>query len=71
MSVKANLIFITNYCPGVVFTDGPLWIEHRRFTIRHLKDFAFGKKSAEGVILEETKELVEEMKEKKVVEVGN
>lgn len=55
---------------GVIFTDGPLWIEHRRFTIRHLKDFGFGKKSAEGVILEETEELVKEIKEKKVVQVA-
>jgi hypothetical protein len=36
-----------------------------------LNEFGFGKKSAEGVILEETEELVEEMKKKKVFQVSN
>jgi hypothetical protein len=36
-----------------------------------LKEFGFNKKSAEGVILEETEELVKEIKEKKVVQVSN
>jgi hypothetical protein len=61
----------TNYCSGIIFTDGPLWIEHRRFTIRNLKDFGFGKKNAEGIILEETEELLKEIKGKKVVQVSD
>jgi hypothetical protein len=68
---ETNQIFVTNYCSGIVLTDGPLWVEHRRFTIRHLKDFGFGTKSAEAVILEETEQLVKEMKEEKVVQVSN
>ncbi|GFG40194.1 hypothetical protein Cfor_09782 [Coptotermes formosanus] len=55
---------------GILLTDGPFWVEHRRFTIKHLKDFGFGKKSAEAVILEETEQLMIEMKEMKVVQVS-
>lgn len=54
-----------------MYTDGPIWVEQRRFTLRYLKEFGFSKKSAEGVILEETEELVKEIKEKKVVQVSN
>jgi hypothetical protein len=35
-----------------------------------LNEFGFAKRSAEGVILEETEELVKEMKEKKVFQVS-
>jgi len=66
-----NQTFVMNYCSGILLTDGPFWVELRRFTIRHLKDFGFGKKSAEAVILEETEQLMKEMKEKKVVQVSN
>lgn len=45
-------------------------MKHRSFTLRHLKDFGFGKGSAEAVILEETEQLMKEMKEKKVVQVS-
>lgn len=55
---------------GVLLTDGPFWVGLRHFTLRHLKDFGFGKKSAEGVILEETEQLMKEMKEKEVVQVA-
>jgi methyl farnesoate epoxidase/farnesoate epoxidase len=68
---ETNKLFITNYCTGILLTDGPFWVEHRRFTIKHLKDFGFGKKSAEAVILEETEQLMIEMKEMKVVQVSN
>jgi len=68
---ETNQIFIVNYCSGILLTDGPFWVELRRFTIRHLKDFGFGKKSAGAVILEETEQLMKEMKEEKVVQVSN
>lgn len=68
---ETNQILVMNYCSGILLTDGPFWVELRRFTIRHLKDFGFGKKSAEAVILEETEQLMKEMKEKKVVQVSN
>ena len=68
---ERNQIFVMNYCSGILLTDGPFWAELRRFTMRHLKDFGFGKRSAEGVILEETEQLMKEMNEKKVFQVSN
>ncbi|KAJ9584216.1 hypothetical protein L9F63_021441, partial [Diploptera punctata] len=39
---------------GVFFSDGPFWVEQRRFTLRHLRDFGFGKKSMQDLILDES-----------------
>ncbi|XP_065352558.1 uncharacterized protein LOC135947516 [Cloeon dipterum] len=46
---------------GVLFSDGPLWKEQRRFTLRHLRDFGFGKKSMEGCINEEISTLMDNL----------
>ena len=29
---------------GIFFTDGMYWREQRRFTLRHLRDFGFGRR---------------------------
>lgn len=29
---------------GIFFTDGQLWFEQRRFTLRYLRDFGFGRR---------------------------
>lgn len=29
---------------GIFFTDGPQWKEQRRFTLRHLRDYGFGRR---------------------------
>lgn len=39
-------------------TDGHLWKEQRRFTVRQLKDFGLGKTSQEHMILDEANELM-------------
>lgn len=39
-------------------TDGQLWKEQRRFTLRHLRDLGFGKSCLEGIMLDEISELV-------------
>ncbi|EFN85378.1 Probable cytochrome P450 303a1 [Harpegnathos saltator] len=36
---------------GVIFTDGEVWRAQRRFTLKTLKEFGFGKVSMENVIL--------------------
>ena len=42
-----------NHVQGVLFSDGPIWAEQRRFTLRMLRDFGFGKAKMEELINEE------------------
>ncbi|XP_021919684.1 methyl farnesoate epoxidase-like [Zootermopsis nevadensis] len=46
---------------GFFFTDGPFWQEQRRFTLRHLRDLGFGKKSLEGIIVDEAEVLFKKL----------
>ena len=46
---------------GIIFNEGSTWVEHRRFSLRHLRDLGFGKQSMEGVVLHEIEELAEDM----------
>lgn len=39
-------------------TDGDLWKEQRRFTLRHLKDLGFGKSSLEGIMIDEIHDFI-------------
>lgn len=32
---------------GIFFTDGPFWKNQRRFTLRHLRDYGFGRRFEE------------------------
>ncbi|KAF4523114.1 hypothetical protein B566_EDAN003128 [Ephemera danica] len=43
---------------GVFFTNGPFWREQRRFTLRHLRDFGFGRRSMVILIHEEARALI-------------
>lgn len=38
---------------GLMFNEGPSWKSHRRFTLKTLRDFGFGKSSLESVLVEE------------------
>jgi methyl farnesoate epoxidase / farnesoate epoxidase len=49
---------------GLIFNHGDDWKEQRRFTLRHLKDLGFGKKSMESIIQEEAESLVLEVAKK-------
>lgn len=42
---------------GIVFTAGSQWSEQRRFALRTMRDFGFGKKVMDSVILEEVEKL--------------
>lgn len=45
---------------GVLFTDGSNnWREQRRFALRTLRDFGFGKQSMDGLLIDEVQELVQ------------
>ena len=46
---------------GIISSDGQLWQEQRRFALKHLKDFGFGKAGLEGVIQEEAEEIVKHL----------
>lgn len=48
---------------GLMFVDGDFSREQRRFTLRHLRDFGFGKTSIEPLIHEEIVDLVESILE--------
>ena len=43
---------------GIIFADGQEWTDTRRFALKHLKDFGFGRAGLEGVIQGEVEELV-------------
>jgi len=57
--------FITRYLrsdsginKGIISSDGVLWTEQRRFALKHLKDFGFGRIGLEGVIQGEVEDLL-------------
>lgn len=61
-SLQAELFLInhkTIFVPGVLVVDGPLWVEQRRFILRHLRDLGFGKTDMTVLIEDESKRLVE------------
>ncbi|XP_021960494.2 cytochrome P450 18a1 [Folsomia candida] len=47
---------------GLSPTEGKIWEELRRFTLRQLRDFGFGKQSMEELIMVEVAELIEHLK---------
>jgi len=47
---------------GIINTEGAHWEAQRRFTLRHLRDFGFGKTVMQDLILDEVKEVIEWMK---------
>ncbi|PNF20447.1 Methyl farnesoate epoxidase [Cryptotermes secundus] len=55
---------------GFFFTDGPFWVEQRRFTLRHLRDLGFGKKSLEGIILDEAEVLIKQLQFNEIQKCG-
>ncbi len=48
---------------GLAFNEGQAWSEQRRFALRNLRDFGFGKKSMESFIHEDITELLDSFKE--------
>nr|CAD7612452.1 unnamed protein product [Timema genevievae] len=49
---------------SLVFTDGPLWQEQRRFSLVHLRNLGLGKSSMEAQIQAEAEELVVSLRDK-------
>lgn len=58
---------------GITGVDGPLWQEHRQFTMKHLRNVGFGKPIMEEYIVEELHQLLktfEELKNETIVDIG-
>lgn len=49
---------------GIIASEGERWEIHRRFLLRQLRDFGFGKSTMEGLIMDEANELIETYKQK-------
>jgi len=48
---------------GILFCDGDhTWNEQRRFALRNLRDFGFGKESMEVLLINELQELISHLK---------
>ena len=57
--------------PGVLFSGGPYWKELRRFMLRNLRDFGFGKASMESMIQDEVAKLCTKLSELPKVRLKN
>ena len=53
---------ITLLCQGVLFTDGSIWSQNRRFTLRHLKAFGLGQSTMVQQLHTEAHSLIEFLK---------
>lgn len=47
---------------GLIFNTERSWMEQRRFTLKSLRDFGFGKKSMETIVYDEINELIDTFK---------
>lgn len=62
----------SEWFPGVIFSRGKAWADQRRFTLKVLRDFGFGKSSMEDTLLDEVDKLCDELKKSggKAVDIG-
>ncbi|XP_052132829.1 methyl farnesoate epoxidase [Frankliniella occidentalis] len=49
---------------GLLLTDSDFWLEQRKFVIRHLREFGFGRRGMAGMVQDEAGELVRAFEEK-------
>nr|QLI62166.1 cytochrome P450 17 [Streltzoviella insularis] len=63
---RPNSFFIRLRClgkrMGITFADGPLWKEHRQFTVKNLRNVGFGKTVMEKEIQNEMRNIVDYIK---------
>lgn len=50
-----SMVLIT----GITCVDGPVWVEQRNFTVRHLRNSGYGKKTMEALINEELDDIIQ------------
>ncbi|OXA50569.1 Methyl farnesoate epoxidase [Folsomia candida] len=46
---------------GIIMTDGDLWKETRRFSLRHLRDFGYGRSNMETSVMDEVQNVVDRL----------
>ena len=58
---------------GIVWNHGQIWSEQRRFSLKHLRDLGFGRKSLDSVIVQEIDALIDKLLDSKdgIVEMKN
>ena len=59
--VFQNIRGLNNENLGIVDTSGTKWQEQRRFVLKHLKDFGFGKQSLDTYVQDEANDLVDSL----------
>jgi len=62
LNVKYEKLKISILPSGLIFADGRLWQEQRRFTVRHLRDLGFGKTEIEDQMMDEVRDLLLDLK---------
>lgn len=55
--------FDVSLLAGLLLTDEEFWVEQRRFVLRHLREFGFGKRTMAELVQEEAVQLVDDFKE--------
>ncbi len=50
--------------PGIIFSNGPNWVEQRRYALHTLRDLGFGKLGMESLIMEEVQEICKHFEKK-------
>jgi len=64
MSKKCITCKIVIFILGLLLTDEEFWVEQRRFVLRHLREFGFGKRTMAELVQEEAVQLVDDFKKK-------
>lgn len=49
---------------GIIMTDGDLWKETRRFSLRHLRDFGYGKANMESSVMDEVHNVIDHLEKR-------
>lgn len=63
---KVLNIFSSGGKNGIIAADGNIFSEQKKFTLRHLRNFSFGKSSMESLIMAEVTELIEGFKKEEI-----
>ncbi|CAL8133539.1 unnamed protein product [Orchesella dallaii] len=69
--IEGTDVYLEQPGVGMFSSEGDLWETHRRFLLRQLRDFGFGKSSMETLIMDEVNEVLETFKKQEGKPVKN